>query len=392
MIRSFFIFLFLVSIGFSKPLELEINAKNAILINAENGRVLFEKNPDTKIYPASITKVFSLWYILEKHSQDLNNSYLASSNALKVVTPEKKLMSKIFTPYILETDGTMFDILENERLALSDLLYGMMLRSGNDASNMAAEATEGSVETFMENLNTFINEKGCNNTHLCNPHGLHIQNHISTAYDISQMLKKALITPKFLDFFSCKFYVRPKTNKQQKKEIITFNELLKPGKYHYKEIIGAKTGYHAKAKYNLVSVAKKDDRSLIAVILGCSSSENRYLDTINLYNAAFLEKKQIKKIIDKEKIFKAKISKTSKILKAKLKKDINLEYYPAEEGGLKAFVIWNDIKAPIKKGQKVANLVIRDENDATLKEKSIYAEDNIRRSFLVTLKELFIKG
>ncbi|NGX28893.1 MAG: D-alanyl-D-alanine carboxypeptidase DacF [Candidatus Anoxychlamydiales bacterium] len=391
MIRLFLFFLFLLSVGFSKPLELEINAKNAILINAENGAVLFEKKADTQIFPASITKVFSLWYILEKHINDLNSSTLASSHALKVVTPEKKQMNKSLPPYILETDGTTFNVLENENLKLSDLLYGMMVRSGNDASNMAAEATAGSVETFMENLNIFINEKGCKDTHLCNPHGLHIQDHISTAKDISYMLKQALTTPKFLDYFSTKFYVRPKTNKQAKKELITFNELLKPGKFYYKDVIGAKTGYHGKARYNLVSVANKGDRSLIAVVLGTSNSDNRYLDTIKLFESAFSENKEIKQVMSKDKVFKAKIPKASKILKTKLKEDIDLEYYPAEEGQIKGFIFWDDVKAPIKKGQKVASLVIKTENDEILKEKSLYAQDNIRRSFLVALKEFFIK-
>ncbi|KKM05017.1 hypothetical protein LCGC14_1758360 [marine sediment metagenome] len=283
MIKAFIVFCVFVSILHSKPLELDINAKNAILINAENGAILFEKEAYKKVYPASLTKVFTTWYILENYKDKLSKTIKASKSALEIVPPEKKITSNyLLKPYILETDGAGFDIVKEEVLTLDDLLHGIMLVSACDASNVAAECVAGSVDSFMNELNSYIKKNGIEDTYLCNPHGLHMPEHVSTAYDVSKMTKLAIKNEDFFKIFTCKFYIRPKTNKQNKKEIVTNNKQLKPTEHFYKYAIGAKTGYHAKAKYNLMSVAKKDDRTLIAVVLGCSNSDVRFEDTKKL--------------------------------------------------------------------------------------------------------------
>jgi len=391
--KTFLFFFFYVTTIFSNPLNIDVSASNAILINADNNRVLFEKNANQRVYPASITKMLVIWYVLENYSENLNKDFIASENALNVVVPEKKISSNYtLAPYVLETDGSHFDLIKGERLSLNDLLHGMMVCSGNDASNVVAESLGGSIAHFMKKINAFLKLKGISDTTLFNPHGLHYPEHKSTAYDISKAAKLALSTPKFLDIFSCKFYVRPKTNKQQKKEIITFNKLLKPGKNYYKYAIGSKTGYHSQARYNLVTVAKNKDRTLIAVVLGCSKNEMRYEDTKKMFQTAFLENKITKHILDKEKIFLAKIEGGAKILKAHLQKDVNVEMYPSEEVPLRAIISWDKIKAPIKKGQRVASLAIKTQQDELLKKVDIYAKEDVRRTFFFTLKELFKKS
>jgi len=388
-----FAFFFYSTYIFTKPLELEINANNAILMNADNNRVLFEKNAYREAYPASITKTVCIWYVIENFSNYLNNYLTASENALKVISPEAKISSNYhLSPYLLESDGSHFDIQLYEKLTLNDLLHGMVVVSGNDAANVVAENLAGSIEVFMKNLNEYLKQKGCLNTNLCNPHGLHMPNHITTAYDIAYIMKMALKNPKFLEIFSCKFFIRPKTNKLQKKEVITSNKLLKPGKHYYKYAICAKTGYHSRAKYNLLSVAKKDDRTLIAVVFGCPSNDSRYEDTIELFNKAFLEKKITKKIFDKEKLFLAKIEGASKIVKTRMKDDLFIDYYPAEEIEIKAQILWDDLlKAPIKKGQKIACIQIITKENEIIKKQNIYAISDVKRSFLMVLKDLFIK-
>lgn len=393
MIKAFIVFCVFVSILHSKPLELDINAKNAILINAENGAILFEKEAYKKVYPASLTKVFTTWYILENYKDKLSKTIKASKSALEIVPPEKKITSNyLLKPYILETDGAGFDIVKEEVLTLDDLLHGIMLVSACDASNVAAECVAGSVDSFMNELNSYIKKNGIEDTYLCNPHGLHMPEHVSTAYDVSKMTKLAIKNEDFFKIFTCKFYIRPKTNKQNKKEIVTNNKQLKPTEHFYKYAIGAKTGYHAKAKYNLMSVAKKDDRTLIAVVLGCSNSDVRFEDTKKLFNIAFLEKKEKKIVFDNKKIFQAKIFGSSKILKSKLKKDFSIDYYPSEENSLNAFVIYDDLKAPIKKDQKVAIIEIKTKDGKLIKKENIYATQKVRRNFFTFLKELFVKS
>ncbi len=393
MIKILIIFCFFVLSLSARALQLDINAKNAILINADSGAILFEKEAYQKIYPASLTKVFTTWYILENYKDCLSKTIKASQNALDAVSPEKKIATNYsLKPYILETDSVSFKIVKNEELTLNDLLHGIMLISACDASNVAAELVSGSIEAFMDELNAFIKKKGIKDTYLCNPHGLHMPDHVSTAYDLSKMGMLALKNEDFLKIFTCKFFIRPKTNKQNKKEIVTNNNLLKPTEHFYKYAIGSKTGYHAKAKYNLISAAKKDDRTLIAVVLGCSDSDVRFEDTKKLFDAAFSEKKQRKLVFDNKKIFQAKIFGSSKILKSSLRKDLYVDDYPSEESSMRAFIVYDDLKAPIKKGQKVACIEIRSENGELIKRESLYATQNIRRNFFVFLKQLFIKG
>ncbi|NGX63334.1 MAG: hypothetical protein KR126chlam6_00742, partial [Candidatus Anoxychlamydiales bacterium] len=292
----------------------------------------------------------------------------------------------------LESDGVMFDIVPGEKLSLKDLLHGAIVISGCDASNVAAESLEGSIETFMQSLNLYIKKRGIVDTHLTNPHGLHMPEHVSTAIDIAKMTKLAIKNPNFLKIFSCKFFIRPQTNKQNKKEIITNNKLMKPGEYYYKNVIGSKTGYHAKAKYNLVSVAKKDNRTLIAVVLGCSTTDVRFEDTIKLFNLAFSEKKQTKVLIEKEKLFFSKINGAAKIVKASLKYDLDIDYYLSEEMDLKAIVVYDDLKAPIKMGQKVATIEIKNKDNEIIQKANLYAKQSVRRVFFRFLKELFVKS
>ena len=124
-------------------------------MNANNNRILFEKNAYKEAYPASITKMVCIWYVIENFSNYLNTSLTASENALKVISPEAKISSNYnLAPYLLESDGSHFDIQLYEKLTLNDLLHGMVVVSGNDASNVIAENLAGSIDLFM--FNAFI--------------------------------------------------------------------------------------------------------------------------------------------------------------------------------------------------------------------------------------------
>lgn len=390
-IISFFLFLLSCFFVYTKQLDIEIDAKNAILINPENDCILFEKNAYEKIYPASVTKIATALYILENHRSNISNYYVGSEDALKTVTPDKKKTIKSLSPYVLETDGHMFNIMKGEKLKLNDLLYGILFDSGNDASNVAAEAVEGSVEIFMKNLNKFVGRLGCRDTNFCNPHGLHHIAHVTTAYDLSLLTKEALDNSDFMDIFTCKFYVRPKTNKQDKKELVTANKLLKPGRYYCPYVIGGKTGYHAKAGYNLSSVATKDGRTLIAVVLGYKKSDDRFEDVKKMFEKAFEEKKVSKKIMDAKKEFKAKLEGAQKTLTASLKKDLYIDYFPSEEMKYKAYLVWDDLTLPVNIGQKVGMLNITDQNGGLIKKQAVFADNKVKRTFTFYLKELFHK-
>ncbi len=373
----------------AKPLDLEVNAKAAILINADNGKVLFEKNADVASFPASTTKIATLMYIVDKKEKDLNRWFKASQEAIRPISPAEKHANYYkYPPYWLETDGTHYDIMPGESLPLISLLYGLMHRSGNDAANVAAEAVCGTINNFMNDLNQYLNEIGCKSTHFCNPHGLHYPEHVTTARDLAIMAKKGIKIPIFKKIFFSRSHIRPKTNKQQRKECVTYNQLVKPGKDYYQFALGGKTGYHAKAGFNLVSVAQKDDRCLISVVLGNKTNQERYKDAIKLFDAAFNEKKVSKILVNKSKMFLAKLNGASSKLKAFLVADLVVEYYASEEEPLKVFIEWQDIKLPIKKGDSVGIIKVM-EKDKVVKSESLVAKDNVNRTMLFAIKEFF---
>ena len=388
---SLVIFIFFINLSFSNLKEIEVNAKYAILINAKNNKVLYEKKSKIPTYPASITKAASVFYILNNHEDKLNNFHIPTKDALKIISPEKITSNlKNNQPYILETDGTMFDIIEGERLKLENLLFAMMVVSGNDASNVAAEMVDGSINKFMENLNVFLKKIGCADTSFLNPHGLHHPNHLTTAYDLALLLSQANQNEKFMQLYSCNYFIREQTNKQKYKELKTNNKLLKPNKFQYKYTLGSKTGYHAKAKYNLSAIAKKNDRELIAVVLNCDNSEKRYVDVINLFENAFKEEKISKKLIDKSQTFQAKLDGASKNIKGHIKEDFILKYYLSEETNYKMFIQWDDLKLPIKANSRLGFIKVISEESEVLDKLPLYATGDVNRSFLRFLKDLFL--
>ena len=194
-------------------------------------------------------------------------------------------------PYRLEPDGTHIGIKKGEILTLHDLLKGMLIASGNDASNVIAQALGPSIPKFMEGLNSYLEEIGCRHTHFCNPHGLHDPKHMSTAYDLALITRKALKNSVFCEIVSQPRFMRPKTNKQAAATFLQGNRLIRAGKFYYSKAIGVKTGYHAKAKNTFVGAAQADGRTLIVVLLGYHDRSVLFQDAIKLFEAAFKQPK-----------------------------------------------------------------------------------------------------
>ncbi len=186
-----------------------------------------------------------------------------------------------------------------ETLPFRALIYGLMLTSGNDAANVISQYVSGSISTFMEELNRFVREKGCLQTVLYTPHGLHHPEHKTTAYDLGILACEALKNPFFREVVMTTQYVRPQTNKHPESILSQHNALVKPGRFHYPKAIGIKTGYTLSSGYTLVSAAEDDQRKLIAVLLGCEKIEHRYKDAIALFEAGFNEKKVSRTLFSK---------------------------------------------------------------------------------------------
>jgi serine-type D-Ala-D-Ala carboxypeptidase (penicillin-binding protein 5/6) len=386
-------FLFSTFSLFARPLEVELQAKNAILLNPENNAILYEKSAREKAYPASITKIATALYILDKKRNLLDEQIKVNPEAIRFISPEKKAISSPNYPsYYLETDGSLVGLIKDEILPGRALFYGLMLSSGNDCANVLAQAASSSIPIFMDELNRYLQSIGCKNTHFSNPHGLHHPDHFTTAYEMAFICKKALSIPQFRQVVSTLSYTASKTNKHKARVLSQYNRLLKKSsKYYYPHAIGVKTGYHSKAGYNLVAAAKVENRILIAVVMGEEKSEQRYEEAIKLFEAAFSQTKEKRPLLDENKLFKARIKGAKGELEAYAKGGLTYEYYPAEEMTIKAVIKWNDLKLPIRKDTLVGEIQIISEDGVVLGKSPLIAKNKIRRNFQQYCIDLFKK-
>ena len=159
------------------------------------------------------------------------------------------------------------------------LLHGLMIRSGNDASLVLADyVCNGDINQFVEMMNQKAQELGCQDTHFTNPHGLHDENHYTTARDLYLITKYAMTLPNFMEISSKVSYVLPATNKQETRRITTTNHLINQnaeGNYYYMYAKGIKTGAHDQAGYCLVSTAIRNGYSYMCVALGAPSVDEK---------------------------------------------------------------------------------------------------------------------
>jgi serine-type D-Ala-D-Ala carboxypeptidase (penicillin-binding protein 5/6) len=372
LILSLSIFL---SLHASSPLKVEVSSKGAILMNAETGAVLWEKNAKASFYPASTTKVITALYALEKKGNILDEPVTASYDAVATVPPSiRRADNSAHPPYRLEFGGTHIGLKAGETLPFRALIYGLMLTSGNDAANVIAEHVSGSVSIFMEELNRFVREKGCLNTVLHTPHGLPCPEHTTTAYDLAILACEALKNPFFREVVQSTQYTRPQTNKQPESTLYQHNALIKPGRFYYPKAIGIKTGYTFGGGYTMVAAAEDPQRKLIAVLLGCEKIEHRYKDAIALFEAGFNEKKVSRTLFSKGfDLFNCLVDGSKIPLQAFLSQDIVLEYFPSEEPLFRTAIQWLELTLPILAGQKVAEMCIFSSQDKLISSAPLFA-------------------
>lgn len=254
-----------------------------ILMDAETGNVLFEKNGYSKIYPASTTKVLTAILVLE--NLPLDEKVVASQRAINSVPIGSSVMG----------------IKQGEIFSVENLLYGLILPSGNDAAIVLAEAVSGNVDDFVVLMNSKANEIGCLNTHFSNPHGFYDESHYSTPYDMALILKYAMKYDEFRKIAQTKSWELPITNKTDTTRILKNNNRLLDEDYSifYPYALGGKTGYTIESRGTYIGYAKKDDKLLIVGNFDGSQNINgknaRFLDAISLCDYGFLN-------YDKEKI------------------------------------------------------------------------------------------
>jgi D-alanyl-D-alanine carboxypeptidase (penicillin-binding protein 5/6) len=377
---NFFIYSFFVVFDLmAEPLKFEIRGEAAILMNAQSGAILFEDQAFTPHYPASTTKVATALYALKLRGEQLEMSIIAEQDSLVSVTQEAKRKSPHLPAYWLEPDGMHIGIKKGEILNLRTLLEGMLIPSGNDAANVIAQALGPTIPSFIEGLNTYLKEIGCQKTHFCNPHGLHDPQHETTAYDLALIACEALKIPVFCDIVSQTRFLRPKTNKQSPVTFLQTNRLLRPGKFHYSKAIGIKTGYHAKAKKTFIGAARVDGRTLVVVLLGYQNRHEIFEDAIKLFETAFNQPKVQRTYLKAgPQNFNLNLPKANHSLRTYLTEPLNLEYYPAEDPQAKCLLYWYSLSLPILKDQQVGELQLISAKGNLLQKVPLLALENVQ--------------
>ncbi|MFC7391517.1 D-alanyl-D-alanine carboxypeptidase family protein [Scopulibacillus cellulosilyticus] len=241
--------------------KVSVSAESAILMDQTSGRVLFRKDIHKKMRIASITKVMTA--ILAIESGKMDETVKISSNAVG-------------------TEGSSIYLKKGERIKLKDLVYGLMLRSGNDAAVAIAEKVGGSADGFVYLMNKKAHELGMLDTHFSNPHGLDGKNftHYSTAYDMALLTKYAMKNEQFRKIFKTKFHSVPQEGEDWPRSWKNKNKLL----FRYDYSTGGKTGFTKLARRTLISTASKDDLNLITVTL---NDGDDWKDHMNLFNWGF---------------------------------------------------------------------------------------------------------
>ena len=248
---------------------LQLASQAAVLIDADTGAVLYEKNMHEQLYPASITKLMTA---------------LLSMEALE---PEQVLTVSQTAVNAVPRTSSHIGLLAGERLTVDQALYAIGMESANDAANVLAEAVGGTLEGFAEKMNEKAQELGALNTHFTNANGLPDGNHVTTAYDMALITAAALKQEGLANYFSTVSYTLSATNLSSTRSFSNKDRLLPGGQYYYEGVLLAKTGWTTAAQGTFAAAVKKGQTTLVAVTLKSPLLEDKYKDTHKLLDYGF---------------------------------------------------------------------------------------------------------
>ena len=365
------LFCFVLAIVLSVPIikvgAVSTSAKASILINGDTGEVIYEQNADERLPMASTTKIMTALLLCEK------------GNLEKEIT---------VTDEMLRVEGSSMGLLAGDRVTLHDLLYGLLLASGNDAANVVAYTLGGTVNGFAGLMNKKAQELGLLNTHFVTPSGLDADGHYTTARDLAKLARIAMQNEDFAKATGSQSATLCYGNPPYKRTLTNHNKLLN----NFDGAVGVKTGFTKKSGRCLVSAAKRDGKYVIAVTLndGNDWQDHKNLLEYGLNQVSLAEIKPQKNnfkipVINGEGDLNVRIGAmtVSTLGEADFNCDVNLP---------------NFLYAPIKKGEVIGSVVYR-KNGKEIKRKEISAQENInlkkqkKRTFAIikeNLKHIFL--
>ncbi len=362
-------FFSLISKVYSLDLNLTPKAKSAILVEASTGEIIYEKNKDERLAPASMTKIMSLILIMEeieKGTLKLNEEIIVSENASSM-------------------GGSQIFLEKGEKMTVDDLLKAICVGSANDAVVALAERVSGREEAFVYQMNEKAKKMGLKNTNFKNSTGLDTANHYSSAYDMSKMAIELVKHKKILEYSGIyETYLR--ANTKNKFWLVNTNKLIKT----YEGMDGLKTGYTTEAKYCLTATAKRNNMRLIAIVMGEENNDDRREEITSLLDYGFntydtsiyLDRNKKVGILENDKSNLGKVSVIPKeevnILNKKSDNKRNIRY---------ELNITNN-KLPIKRGDVVGYIDII-ENGKKLYKINVTVKEDLKKANIV---ELFLRN
>ena len=363
--KIYFLLVLLVCPFSVLALDLASNAKSAIIMEPTTGKVIFEKNSNERLEPASMTKIMTLLLTFEA----IDNGKISLDDT---VTISKRAA---------DMGGSQMFLEAGSNIRLEEIIKGVSIASANDGAIALAEYIGGSVENFVDMMNKKAEDLGLSNTHFINPHGLHTDNHYSSAYDMAIMASNLINHEKILNYTSIyeDYFNKPDGSRTW---LVNTNKLVR----FFKGVDGLKTGYTKEAGYCLTATAKKNNVRYITVVMGEPSSDIRSSETTNMLNYAFNSFK-LNTILDKNQelgniyIDKSK-QKTAKIVvKIPVTELISKEKEaPSYTYNLKV----GKLTAPLKAGTKVGTVEILDNEGLIVREEDVTISYDIEKSNLWT--------
>ena len=335
----------------------EISAKSALLIEYNSGKVIYEKNSNERLPIASMTKLASLSLIFDainKGAIKENDMVMVSENAAKV-------------------GGSSAFLDAGSKYKVADLIKTIVVASANDSTVALAEFVAGSEDVFVSKMNKMAENLGLKDTHFANSTGLPAENHYSTAHDIA-IIYKTMCNNKLYKKFSkiwMEDFIHPSGRKTG---LVNTNRLVKT----FDGIEGGKTGYTDAAKFCLTASASRSSLRLIGVVIGATDSKTRFAEMSKLLNFGFSNYAN-KLIVNSEvPVTNVKINKSKNSVDIFAENDIYKLIEKTDTSTFKTdFRINEDIKAPLKAGDKVGTIYVLDQNNMVLDEINLIVKTNV---------------
>lgn len=341
--------------------ELADEAKSAVLIERDTGAVLYDKNSHERLPPASMTKIMTMILIMEA----IQEGRLHWND--KVRTSEKAA----------SMGGSQVFLEPGEEMTVKEMLKAIAVGSANDASIAMAEHIAGSEEEFVKMMNKKAKELGLKDTKFQNPTGLPAKGHYSSAYDMALMAKELLKYPQITKYTGLyESYLRENTDK--KFWLVNTNKLVK----HYPGVDGLKTGFTNDAKYCLTATAKKNNMRVIAVVFGAPTPKSRNTQISKMLDYAFARYETSPIYGQGETLGQVKISKGKKSkIDAKTAESVSVLLKKGETlNKLQRDIhLKKDIKAPVHKGDKIGELVLK-KDGKILSKTPLISEENVAKA------------